>query len=60
MARFHTLRHTRASLLAEAAPARYASNAGGRPLAGSALDTYGHLINGDLSPELDLNGELIR
>jgi integrase len=58
-ARFHTLRHTCASLLAEAGagPIRL-QRWMGHHSAGFTLDTYGHLIDGDLGPGLDLGGEL--
>jgi integrase len=58
-ARFHTLRHTCASLLAEAGagPIRL-QRWMGHHSAGFTLDTYGHLIDGDLGPGLDLSVEL--
>ena len=59
-ARFHTLRHTCASLLAEAGagPIRL-QRWMGHHSAGFTLDTYGHLIDGDLGPGLDLSVEHI-
>ena len=58
-ARFHTLRHTCASLLAEAGagPIRL-QRWMGHHSAGFTLDTYGHLIDGDLGPGLDLSLQL--
>jgi integrase len=58
-ARFHTLRHTCASLLAEAGagPIRLQRWLGHHS-AGFTLDTYGHLIEGDLGPGLDLSGDV--
>jgi integrase len=58
-ARFHTLRHTCASLLAEAGagPIRL-QRWMGHHSAGFTLDTNGHLIDGDPGPGLDLSVEL--
>jgi integrase len=59
LARFHTLRHTCASLLAEAGagPVRL-QRWMGHHSASYTLDTYGHLIDGDLGPALDLEAQL--
>jgi integrase len=57
-ARFHTLRHACASLLAEAGAGPINLQRWmGHHSAGFTLDTYGH-IDGDLGPGLDLTGEL--
>jgi integrase len=58
-ARFHTLRHTCASLLAEAGagPVRL-QRWMGHHSASYTLDAYGHLIDGDLGPALDLETQL--
>jgi integrase len=58
-ARFRTLRHTCASLLAEAGagPIRLQRWLGHHSAA-FTRDTYGHLIDGDLGPGLDLGGDL--
>jgi integrase len=58
VARF--LRHTCASLLAEAGAGPIRLQRWRRHSAGFALDTYGHLIDGDLGAGLDPTGELIR
>ena len=57
--RFHTLRHPCAWLLAEAGagPLRLQRWMGHHP-ASYTLDTYGHLIDGDLGPTLDLDEQL--
>jgi integrase len=56
---FHTLRHTCASLLIESglSPLRLQRWMGHHSPA-FTLETYGHLIDGDLGPPLDLHHEL--
>jgi integrase len=56
---FHTLRHTCASMLIESglSPLRL-QRWMGHHSAGFTLETYGHLIDGDLGPALDLRKEL--
>jgi integrase len=56
---FHTLRHTCASMLIESglSPLRL-QRWMGRHSAAFTLETYGHLIDGDLGPPLDLRVEL--
>jgi integrase len=56
---FHTLRHTCASLLIESglSPLRL-QRWMGHHSAAFTLETYGHLIDGDLGPALDLRKEL--
>jgi integrase len=56
---FHTLRHTCASMLIESglSPLRLQRWMGHHSPA-FTLDTYGHLIDGDLGPGLDLRKEL--
>ena len=56
---FHTLRHTCASMLIESgvSPLRLQRWMGHHSPA-FTLDTYGHLIDGDLAPALDLRKEL--
>jgi integrase len=56
---FHTLRHTCASMLIESgvSPLRLQRWMGHHSPA-FTLDTYGHLIDGDLGPPLDLRREL--
>ena len=56
---FHTLRHTCASLLIEsgASPLRLQRRMGHHSAA-YTLDAYGHLIDGELGPALDLGVEL--
>ena len=58
---FHTLRHTCASMLIESglSPLRLQRWMGHHSPA-FTLDTYGHLIDGDLGPALDLRKELPR
>ena len=58
---FHTLRHTRASILIESglSPLRLQRWMGHHSPA-FTLETYGHLIDGDLGPGLDLRKELPR
>jgi integrase len=58
---FHAFRHTCASLLIERglSPLRVQRWIGHHSAA-YTLDIYGHLIDGDLSPALDLNSELSR
>ena len=57
--RFHTLRHTCASMLIESglSPLRLQRWMGHHSPA-FTLETYGHLIDGDLGPPLDLRNEL--
>jgi integrase len=52
---FHTLRHTRASMLIESgtSPLRLKRWRGHHSPA-FTLETYGHLLDGDLGPALDL------
>ena len=56
---FHTLRHTCASMLIESglSPLRLQRWMGHHSPA-FTLETYGHLIDGDLGPALDLRKEL--
>ncbi|MGH8733823.1 MAG: site-specific integrase, partial [Burkholderiales bacterium] len=56
---FHTLRHTCASMLIESglSPLRL-QRWMGHHSAAFTLETYGHLIDGDLGPPLDLRKEL--
>ena len=56
---FHTLRHTCASMLIESglSPLRL-QRWMGHHSPGFTLETYGHLIDGDLGPALDLRHEL--
>ena len=56
---FHTLRHTCASMLIESglSPLRLQRWMGHRSPA-FTLETYGHLIDGDLGPALDLRHEV--
>ena len=56
---FHTLRHTCASLLIESglSPLRL-QRWMGHHSAAFTLETYGHLIDGDLGPALDVRKEL--
>ena len=58
---FHTLRHTCASMLIESglSPLRLQRWMGHHSPA-FTLETYGHLIDGDLGPALDLRKELRR
>jgi integrase len=58
-ARFHTLRHTCAAMLidAGASPLRL-QRWMGHHSAAFTLDTYGHLLHGDLGPHLDLRLEI--
>jgi integrase len=58
---FHTLRHTCASILIESdlSPLRLQRWMGHHSPA-FTLETYGHLIDGDLGPGLDLRKELRR
>jgi integrase len=58
---FHTLRHTCASMLIESglSPLRLQRWMGHHSPA-FTLETYGHLIDGDLGPALDLRKELPR
>ena len=58
---FHTLRHTCASMLIESglSPLRLQRWMGHHSPA-FTLETYGHLIDGDLGPALDLRQELRR
>ena len=58
---FHTLRHTCASILIESglSPLRL-QRWMGHHSAAFTLETYGHLIDGDLGPPLDLRHELPR
>jgi integrase len=56
---FHTLRHTCASMLIESGPLRLQRWMGHHSPA-FTLETYGHLIDGDLGPALDLRKELRR
>ena len=58
---FHTLRHTCASMLIESglSPLRL-QRWMGHPSPAFTLETYGHLIDGDLGPALDLRKELRR
>jgi integrase len=57
---FHALRHTCASLLIERglSPVRL-QRWMGHHSAAYTLDAYGHLIDADLAPPLDLNMELV-
>jgi integrase len=59
-ARFHTLRHTCAALLidAGASPLRL-QRWMGHHSAAFTLDNYGHLIDDDLGPSLDLSDQLV-
>lgn len=56
---FHTLRHTCASMLIESglSPLRL-QRWMGHHSAAFTLETYGHLIDGELGPALDLREEL--
>src|SRR5215208_6255987 len=58
---FHTLRHTCASMLIESglSPLRLQRWMGHQSPA-FTLESYGHLIDGDLGPALDLRKELPR
>ncbi|MBA3426957.1 MAG: tyrosine-type recombinase/integrase [Actinobacteria bacterium] len=58
---FQTVRHTCASMLIESglSPLRLQRWMGHHSSA-STLETYGHLIDGDLGPALDLRKELRR
>lgn len=59
-ARFHTLRHTCAALLIDAgASSLRLQRWMGHHSAAFTLDNYGHLINGELGPSLDLGEELL-
>ena len=56
---FHTLRHTCASLLVESGLSVLRLQRWmGHHSPAFALETYGHLIDGDLGPALDLRKEL--
>ena len=56
---FHTLRHTCASMLIESGLSRLRPQRWmGHHSPAFTLETYGHLIDGDLGPGLDLRKEL--
>jgi hypothetical protein len=58
-ARFHTLRHTCAAMLIDASASPLRLQRGmGHHSAAFTLDTYGHLLDDDLGPHLDVGFEM--